>query len=222
MDWTIEKFKERTIISALLPYDDQESIETLLNECQEYKGIAVLPSFMKLMYANGNIEEGLNLVGMVGFPYGGVTSQTKISEIREMNYFGAVCFDLIMNTGFIISNQWDDVECELVSAIKTAKQCPLIVTIETAYLQEDQVTKVAQLCKDNGVEVLNSSSGLLPKLPTVEQLRFLRFVLDDAIKLQVTGIHNYDQFADAVQAGAEQFMIRQQHADAILAQLANS
>jgi hypothetical protein len=37
--------------------------------------------------------------------------------------------------------------------------------------------------------------------------------------MQAAGIMSFDQFSDAVHAGAERFMIRYQHAEAILTQL---
>lgn len=222
MKWTPQDFKKSTILSAVLPYDDQQTVENLLQNCSGYEGVAVLPSFINLLKEKFPKGGSCKIIGLCGYPTGGVTSKTKISEIRDLYYLEVNRFDVMVNTGFILSNQWEEVECDLYSASRACGGRPLVVSLELAYLQQAQIQKICKICEAVEVEAVGTTSGWLPQLPKIDQLRFLRQTLDPKIKVQAAGILSYDQFADAAQAGAERFMIRRQHADAILAQLVNN
>lgn len=222
MNWTPQLFKEHTIISALLPYDDQQTVENLLSSCKGYEGVAVLPAYIKLMREGLSSDDTCKLIGVSGFPTGGVTSKTKITEIREMYYHGVDRFEVTINTGFVLSGQWEEVECDLVSAVRAATGKPVVVSLEIAYLQQEHIRAICKICEEIGVEALSTTSGWLPRLPKYDEEKFLRDTLDPSIKMQAAGIMSFDQFSDAVHAGAERFMIRYQHADAILTQLSEN
>ena len=219
MNWTPQLFKERTVISALLPYDDQQTVEEMLGYCDGYEGVAVLPSYIKLLKDGLPSEGDCKLIGVSGFPAGGITSKIKITEMRELYYQGVDRFDVMVNTGFVLSEQWEEVECDLYSAVRAATGKPVVLTLEIAYLQQDHIRWICKICEENGVEAVNTTSGWLPRLPKLDELRFLRDTLDPAIKMRAAGITSFDQFSDSVNAGADRFMIRYQHADAILTQL---
>lgn len=219
MNWTPQLFKERTIISALLPYDDQQTIENLFITCKGYEGVAILPAYIKLLSNRLTADRNCKLIGVSGFPTGGVTSKTKITEIRELYYLAVDRFDVMINTGFILSEQWEEVECDLYSAVRAATGKPVVVSLEIAYLQQEHIRQICEICKNVGVEAVNTTSGWLPRLPKLDEQKFLRDTLDPSIKMQAAGIMSFDQFSSAVKAGAERFMIRYQHAEAILTQL---
>ncbi len=219
MNWTPQLFKARSVISALLPYDDQKTVDNLLAVCEGYEGAAVLPAYLKLFKEQLPADSACKLVGMSGFPTGGVTSKTKITEMRELYYLGVDRFDVTMNTGFILSGDWDEVECDLYSAVRAATGKPVVVSLEIAYLQPAHIRQVCAICKDLEIEAVNTTSGWLPRLPKYTEMSFLRETLDPSIKMQAAGIMSFDQFSDSVKAGADRFMIRYQHADAILTQL---
>lgn len=218
MNWTPQLFKEHTIISALLPYDNQQTVKDLLGYCKGYEGVAVLPAYIKLIREGLPSDEKCKLIGVSGFPTGGVTSKTKITEIRELYYHGADRFDVTINTGFVLSGLWEEVECDLYSAARAATGKPIVVSLEIAYLQQEHIRQICKICEGIGVEAVSTTSGWLPRLPKYDEQKFLRETLDPSIKMQAAGIMSFDQFLDAVNAGADRFMIRYQHAEAILTQ----
>lgn len=222
MNWTPQIFKEHTIISALLPYDNQQTVEDLLGYCKGYEGVAVLPAYIKFLREGLSSDVGCKLIGVSGFPTGGVTSKTKITEIREMYYHGVDRFDVMINTGFVLSGLWEEVECDLYSAVRAATGKPVVVSLEIAYLQQEHIRQICKICEGMGIEAVNTTSGWLPRLPKFEEQKFLRDTLDPSIKMQSTGVMSFDQFTDAVKAGADRLMIRYQHADAILTQLSEN
>ncbi len=222
MKWTPEEFKANTVLSAVLPYDDQQNMKDLFKNCSGYEGIAVLPSFIKFFKENDPQELPCHIIGLSGYPTGGATTKTKISEIRDLYYLNVDRFEITVNTGFILSGLWEEVECDLSSATRACGGRPLVVSLELAYMQQSHIQKLCEICENLEVEAVSSTTGWLPQLPNIDQMRFLRQSLNPKIKMQAAGILSYEQFSDAVQAGAERFMIRRQHAEAILAQIPNN
>jgi deoxyribose-phosphate aldolase len=119
----------------------------------------------------------------------------------------------------LLSGEWEEVECDLRSTILSAGSRPVGVIIEAAYLNDPQLQRVCALALETGVESICAASGWLPILPNVACLQRMQALLAGNAQLETAGISSYDQFVTAYQAGVERFMLRYQHAEAILAQI---
>jgi deoxyribose-phosphate aldolase len=218
-NWTPRELKQRLIVSAALPYDDQNEIDILLHDCSDYLGIAVLPVFVKGIRVQLPVSGDCRLVGLVSYPSGGTTCNTKVTEIRQMVYQGCDSFNVVANTALILSEDWDEVECDLISVVKSAHGKPVTKTIEAAYLNEGQIRRMVEICKECGVEAISTTTGWLPKLPDSKKISFIKSLTGDSILVEAAGILSFDQFKLAAEAGADRYFIRREHAAAILSQL---
>ncbi|PKO12079.1 MAG: hypothetical protein CVU39_26020 [Chloroflexi bacterium HGW-Chloroflexi-10] len=219
MEWTPEETKKRVILSAVLPYDHLDSIREMIRNAGGYVGVALLPGFTKHARILLPVDGTTHLVGLVGYPTGGVTPKTKTTEIREMIYQGCTAFRVVVNTGMLLSGEWEEVECDLRSTMLSAGNRPVGVIIEAAYLNDPQLQRICALATEIGAESVCAASGWLPILPDGAILQRLHEFLEGKALLETAGISSYDQFAAAQQAGVERFMLRYQHAEAILAQI---
>lgn len=219
MNLTPQNLKKRLIVSAALPYDDITEIDDLLQYSSDYHGIAVLPTFIKRVRSLMPRENGGNLVGLVGYPSGCVTCSSKVSEIRQLVYQGCDSFNVVSNTALVLSHDWDEVECDLISVLKSAGGHPVTVTIEAAYLDEEQIKRLVDICVEAGAEAISTTSGWLPKIPESNHIALIKSLVGEDVKVEAAGILSYDHFKLAVDAGADRFFIRRQTAEAILAQL---
>ena len=218
-NWTPRDLKQRLIVSAALPYDDQNEIDLLLQNCTDYQGIAVLPVFVKDVRAKLPVSGDCHLVGLVSYPSGGSTCNTKVTEIRQLVYQGCDSFNVVANTALILSGDWEEVECDLISVVKSTGGKPVTKTIEVAYLNEEQIRRIVEICRECGVEAISTTTGWLPKLPDSQKISLIKSIAGDSLKVEAAGILSYDQFKLAADAGADRFFIRREHAAAILAQL---
>lgn len=217
MDLSIYDLKRSMIVSAAMPYDSFQDASALYQNCDQYLGMAVLPTFIKSLREEDSVVQPCRLIGLIGYPSGGVTCSTKVSELRQLNYQGCNAFHIVSNTSLILSEEWDEVECDLYSTVKAAKGLPVTVVLEAAYLNQNHMEKVCQIIKDLEVEAVAASSGWLPKVPSPAKMKLLKSLLGGEIILEAAGIQNYQQLTDAADAGAQRFMIRQAHAEAIFA-----
>lgn len=218
-NWTPQNLKKRLVVSAALPYDDFAEIEDLLQNSSEYHGIAILPTFIKRVRPLMPREIGGNLVGLIGYPSGCVTCTAKVTEIRQLVYQGCDSFNIVSNTALVLSNDWDEVECDLFSTIKSSGGRPVTVTIEAAYLDEEQIKHLVDISLEAGAEAISTTSGWLPKIPESKLITLIKSLAGEDVQVEAAGILSYDQFKLADEAGADRFFIRRQTAEAILAQL---
>ncbi len=215
----LKTLSQRMIITAAMPFDDEKTIERIINQSITFKGFAVLPSFLnhakKLLDATRNEK----LIGLVGYPSGGVSTKTKVNEIRDLVYEKANEFHVVANVGYILSGRWEDVECELISVIHSSNGLPVSLIMESSYLSDHQIMRLVNLSVDVGVHCIGTSTGWLPMNPDLEQIQKIQEIVYDRLPLMVAGVENVEQAVGLVEKGITSLIIRAQHAEAIQAQL---
>lgn len=211
---------QRMILTAVMPFDDLTAIEKLVTNYQTGYGLAVLPSNLRSARSFLSKEHESKLIGLVGYPTGGVTTKTKVNEVRDMYYEEADAFHVVVNTSFVLSANWEDVECELLSVVHAAADRPVSLILEAAYLSDPQIMRLINICAEAGIKSIGTATGWLPKNPDVEQIKRISEMVYQRMTIMAAGAVSLDQVNDYLGAGADQIIIRQQHAEAILAQLA--
>jgi deoxyribose-phosphate aldolase len=220
MEYSPQALSQRMILTAAMPFDNIHSIEKLMTEYSSSFGLAVLPSYLQLSRAMLPKDRESKLIGLVGYPTGGVTTKTKVNEIRDMYFEGADAFHVVVNTSFVLSGNWEDLECELISVVHAAVERPVSLILEAAYLSDPQIMRLINLCTETGIKSIGASTGWLPKSPDLDQFKRISEIVYQRMKIMAAGAVSLDQVNEYLEAGADQIIIRQQHAEAILAQIA--
>ena len=220
MEYSPQALSQRMILTAAMPFDDFKAIEKLMSDYPSGYGLAVLPSYLKLARAMLPKVHDSKLIGLVGYPTGGVTTKTKVNEVRDLYFEGADVFHVVVNTSFVLSGNWDDVECELLSVVHAAVDRPVSLILEAAYLSDPQIMRLINICTETGIKSIGTSTGWLPKSPDLDQIKRISEMVYKRMTIMAAGAVSLDQVNEYLEAGADQIIIRQQHAEAILAQLA--
>ncbi len=220
MKYSSQALSERMILTAAMPFDDLSAIEKLMTEHSSSFGLAVLPSYLKQARAMLAKDNECKLIGLIGYPTGGVTTKTKVNEVRDLSFEGADAFHVVLNTGFVLSGNWEDVECELLSVVHAAVERPVSLILEAAYLSDPQIMRLINICTETGIKSIGTSTGWLPKNPDLEQIKRISEMVYRRMRIMAAGAVSLDQVNEYLEAGADQIIIRQQHAEAILAQIA--
>lgn len=219
MNTDLRTHSKRMILTAAMPFDDGKAIEKLINQPISFKGFAVLPSFLKYARSLLQTNREESLIGLVGYPSGGVSTKSKVTEVRDLVYEKADEFHVVVNTGHILSGRWEDVECELISVIHSANGLPVSLIMESSYLSDHQIMRLVNMSVDIGVKSIGTSTGWLPMNPDMDQIRKIQDIVYDRLPLMVSGVVNFDQAVELVEAGIDSLIIRVQHSEAIQAQL---
>ncbi|MBE0688231.1 MAG: hypothetical protein IH585_19730 [Anaerolineaceae bacterium] len=220
MEYSSQSLSQRMILTAAMPFDDLRAIEKLMTDYSSGFGLAVLPSYLKPARAMLAKDHESKLIGLVGYPTGGVSTKTKVIEVRDMYFEGADAFHVVVNTSFVLSGNWEDLECELLSVVHAAGDRPVSLILEAAYLSDPQIMRLINICAETGIRSIGTSTGWLPKNPDLEQIKRISEMVYQRMTIMAAGVVSLDQVNEYLEAGADQIIIRQQHAEAILAQIA--
>ncbi len=100
--------------------------------------VIVRPSDVDLA-ANWVKGSGVKLGSVVDWPHGDLTTSVKTYAVRDLLRRGAQEIDCVLNTGKLLSRQFQYLEMELVQMAEACHQAGAIlkVTIESQYLNEE-------------------------------------------------------------------------------------
>lgn len=103
----------------------------------------------------------VRICSVVGFPHGSSSASLKITEAAEAMTSGASEIDMVINIGKALSGEWNYVEHEIeaVNRLVTAKGGILKVIFENDFLQDEHIIKLCQICTDQGVAFVKTSTG---------------------------------------------------------------
>lgn len=197
------RFLESTI---LRPTMTDQDVEVLIREAieEQFVGVCVPPFWVKKVKRDLK-EEDIQVVTVIGFPFGFEDTATKVAETREAIKNGADELDLVWSqTAFHSGMNWPKIEIAQIAKICHEEERILKVIIETAYLSPEQIREACLICQDAGADYVKTSTGYAPSGAKVEDIALMREVLPSAIGIKASGgIKTYDFALQLIQAGAD-------------------
>lgn len=99
---------------------------------------------------------------VIGFPHGNSRVDVKVFEAERAIDDGAVEIDMVVNTGKVLSEDWDYVHDEIAAIAGVTKKhgAALKVIFENDFLPEDTFKiKLCEICSGLQVEFIKTSTG---------------------------------------------------------------
>ena len=191
--------------TLLKPDATEEMIENLCNEAKKYNFYAVCinPYYVKLaknILRNSNVK----IATVIGFPLGANTGKIKALEAEESIKDGADELDMVINIAALKNKDYDKVKEDIEEVVKKAKGNALVkVIIETCLLTEDEKVRACNLSLEAGANFVKTSTGFNGKGATVEDIRLIKSVVGDKMKIKASGgIRDYETAIKMIEAGA--------------------
>jgi deoxyribose-phosphate aldolase len=181
-------------------------LQAFCEEARRYRFGAVVVQGCWVSEAKRFLEgSGVKLSVGVGFPMGGVTTEAKLTEVRETARLGADMFDCMPNIGFLKSGMDDRFREEIARIVKEAGGRQVRVMLEYSILDHEQKVKAARLSEAAGVAGVKNSSGWGRGGPaTVEDIRLLRSLVSPKVHVKASGgIRDLDNALRLIEAGAD-------------------
>ncbi|UTA67084.1 deoxyribose-phosphate aldolase [Emticicia sp. 21SJ11W-3] len=142
---------------------------------------------------------------VIGFPLGYNTTATKLAEAEKALADGADELDMVMNINAFKSMAYITVKEEIKALAEQAhsRDAVLKVIIETAYLDNFDLSIACEICEEAGADFVKTSTGFAPKGADLEQVKILRQILPENVKIKASGgIQTYEQAIGFIEAGA--------------------
>ncbi|MGC9450325.1 MAG: deoxyribose-phosphate aldolase [Oceanipulchritudo sp.] len=98
---------------------------------------------------------------VIGFPHGNSTTGIKVIEAESACLAGAREIDMVVNVGKVKSTDWDYVsrEIHLINQAVIAQGALLKVIFENDYLEDGEIVRLCEICKEAEVAYVKTSTG---------------------------------------------------------------
>ncbi len=202
--FSIAKYIDHTLLN---PIATNEAYTKLCEEAikHEFAGVCVPPHFVKL--CNRLLHEtNLKLSTVIGFPFGYENTQTKVFAIQKAITDGANEIDAVMNIAALKSGEMNVLKADITHMVDACHLhgVPIKLIIETAYLNEQEITQVCEIAINAGVDCIKTSTGYAPEGANVEKVALLRSILPANIKIKASGGIKDKSFAtELINSGAD-------------------
>lgn len=200
-----DEFSKRIHNTLVAPEATLSELEAFCAEAREHRFGAVVIQGCWVREAKSVLGGSVRLSVGVGFPMGGVTTESKVSEIEETSKLGADMFDVMPNIGYLKSGLEDRFRDDVAAMVGAAAGRPVRVMLEFSILDREEKVRAARLSEDAGVAGVKNSSGWGRGGPaTVEDIRLLRETVSSRVHVKASGgIRDLDTALALVGAGAD-------------------
>ena len=190
--------------TLLKPEATREQIKKICDEALEYnfKSVCVNPYWVNFA---SEILKGseVYVCTVIGFPLGANTSLLKSFETEEAVKNGASEIDMVLNVGLLKSKEYDLVEEDIKSVVKSAKGKLVKVILETCLLSDEEIIKACELSMEAGVDFVKTSTGFNSEGATTHAVKIMRETVGDKLGVKASGgIRDLKKSMDMIDSGA--------------------
>lgn len=197
--------------AILKPWLSRNEISELLVRAKklQVRCIIVTPSLLE--YAISTLGDEVCIGSVASFPFGYSPIESKIKEVEEIIDKGAKEIDFVPNyQRLLIHNDVEYVFNEVRAVTEIARTSNVVfkLIVEAPMLPRNVVKKLVEIGVKAGVDYIKTSSGYGPRHTTVDDVLFLKRVLEelgvaDKVKIKAAGgIRSCRQALELLKAGA--------------------
>ena len=187
--------------SLLHPTMDDGTLKEGIDLAKKYNVASVCIKPYAVKMAADLLKDSDVMVGtVIGFPHGNSKVEVKVFETERALEDGAVEIDMVVNSGKVLSGDWDYVDGEIgaIAAVTKKQGAALKVIFENDFLPEDSYKiKLCEICSKHKVEFVKTSTGYgfvkqsdgsyNYKGATVHDLKLMRQHADPAVQVKAAG-----------------------------------
>lgn len=180
---TVSKKQLASLIdhTNLDPGATEKDLRKLANEAEEY-GFASVCCYSSDAEIIRRYANSVDLCCVVGFPHGKSTTQSKVREAVDAMNHGASEIDTVINQGKVLDGKFKEVIEDISEVVKEVhkREGTVKVICENCNLPTREVKgKAYKACDRAGADFVKTSTGFGEYGARVEDVRFMREVLDE-------------------------------------------
>ena len=204
---TVEQLANMIDHTNLKAFADDAAFEKLCDEAKKYnfKMVAINPA--QTVRCKKKLEGSpVHVVAAIGFPLGQTTLECKIFETKDAIEKGADEIDYVINVAELKNKNYDYIKKEMEEIVKICREAGKTskVIFENCYLTDDEKRKVAEIAKEVKPDFIKTSTGFGTGGATVEDVKLMKSVVGDEVKVKAAGgIRDLKTALAMIEAGAE-------------------
>lgn len=183
----VAKMIDHSLLNPTLSTDDLES-GIRLALAFDVASVCIMPYHLKKcaeMLDGSTVRPSTT----IGFPHGGHTTQVKVAEAERAIKDGCEELDMVVNISKVLSGDWDYVQHDISAVIKVAHAAgqKVKVIFENCYLNDDQKTKLCEICTELNADWVKTSTGYGTGGATHEDLKLMREKSGENVQVKAAG-----------------------------------
>ncbi|WHZ22088.1 MAG: Deoxyribose-phosphate aldolase [Nitrospira sp.] len=140
----------------------------------------------------------------IGFPLGGHSTHTKVTEAIEAVARGAEVLDMVINISRLKSGDYDLVRNDMAAVVQATAGVNHKVILETCLLTHEEKVTACRLAVESGMDYVKTSTGFSQAGATVEDVRLLKEAVAGRAKVKASGgIRDWKAARALLEAGAD-------------------
>jgi deoxyribose-phosphate aldolase len=176
--------------------------------CEEAKQHGFTVIFVPPCY----LEEAVAAVGRtgikvgvpIGFPLGGHTTHSKVTEAVDAVAHGAQVLDMVLNVSRLKSGDTNFVLKDMAEVVKATPGIEHKVILETCFLSREEKLLACRIAVEAGMDYVKTSTGFGPAGATVEDVRLMKEAVAGRAKVKASGgIRDLKTVQAMLEAGAD-------------------
>lgn len=207
MNLTKEQLAGMIDHTNLKAYADDAAIAKLCEEARRYSFRAVAINGAQIERCAKYLEgTDVHIGSTVGFPLGQMTVESKVFETVDAIRKGADEIDYVLNVAELKNGNTHLIEREMREITKVCRAEGVIckVIFENCYLTDDEKRTAAEIALKVRPDFIKTSTGFGTVGATVEDVRLMKSVVGNEVKVKAAGgIRDFDTAMAMVDAGAE-------------------
>ncbi len=190
MDYSYSDISKMIDHSLLQPTMNQDVLEAGIKLALAYDAasVCIMPYYVKRC---AELLKGSTVKASttIGFPHGGHTTAIKKAEALQAIADGCEELDMVVNISKVLSGDWDYVTADIKAVIDVAHAAgqKVKVIFENCYLNDDQKTRLCQICTELNADWVKTSTGYGTGGATLEDLVLMRKVSGDHVQVKAAG-----------------------------------
>lgn len=222
MELTLKDIARMLDISAVQADSTESDVRNMATLARKYNCAAcfAMPAYTGLLAELLSDSPQIGVGGVIGFPSGASTTQTKICEAHELLELGCNELDMVINIGRLKSGDMKYVDEDMHGVIKVAGNVPVKVILECHYLTNDEIQSACKLAVNAGVAFVKTGTGWTANGATADNIAFISRQVGSQAKVKAAGgVRDLDTLLQLYGRGATRFGVSTKSAALILQQI---
>lgn len=140
----------------------------------------------------------------IGFPLGGHSTHSKVTEAIEAVAHGAHVLDMVINISRLKSGDYDFVRQDMAAVVQSTPGVNHKVILETCLLTREEKITACRLAVEAGMDYVKTSTGFNQAGATVEDVRLMKEAVAGRAKVKASGgIRDWKSTRALLEAGAD-------------------
>ena len=202
-------------LSCVQANSSLNDIQNMVNVAKEHKFICVHTLPCNVLYAKKLLKGEKDVLQgcPVGFPSGGSDVSVKICELEKSIESGAREIDVVINIGWIVSENFDAVEKELSEIIRHAQNVPIKAIIEVSLLSDIMIETASKIALSAGASFVKTGTGWTGIPTNYHHIKTIKRAVGNQIEIKASGgIRGLDMVLNMYKLGVSRFGIGLTHA----------